>query len=727
MRSIVEQRTWQVSESPFNPCKLSHLETIFTVGNGYMGLRGTFEEGYEGELVSTLAHGVYNHLEGELVPDLVNLPNPLAMTVQVDDVPFAMQGSGRIMGYRRTLDLEKAVLTREVLWTNNKGTIVKLTFERFASLEHDHLLVQRLTVRALMGSPEIKVSSALDSGVRNYEGGYHWLTMELGSKDGELFAVGKTTQSNYEVAVISQHVASPQPRMHTAMDTNKPTAVFSVDLAQDQVFELVKYTAIHSNRDARDPRQAARATLDIATQQGYDSLFANHCAEWAKYWHNSDIQIDGDEVAQRAIRFCTYHVLIAAPRNDETVSIGAKTLSGPGYKGHVFWDTELFMVPMLTVTQPKLARNLLMYRYHNLAGARHKAANNGYEGAMFPWESTDTGEETTPQWTNPLPDGTRIRIWTGDTEQHVSTDIAYAVMQYWHWTRDEAFFVDHGAEIVLDTAVFWGSRAEYIAERDRYELSMQIGPDEYHENVNNSAFTNRMVQWHLQTALEVFDWLKTNHPSQAEALFSHLKIDEARLDKWRDIIAKMYIPRDPQTGVLEQFDGFFKLKPMDITHWQPRVVNMDAILGHSVTQSVGVIKQADIVMLMALLGEAFGTVEERQANWDYYLPVVDHGSSLSPSIHAWVGSRLGLSEKAYELFMYSANIDLEDIKGNVRDGIHAAASGGVWQAAVFGFAGVTLDTAGSLNIVPQLPSHWRKVSFRLWIGGEQKTITLTNS
>ncbi|MFN7210159.1 MAG: beta-phosphoglucomutase, partial [Aggregatilineales bacterium] len=371
------------------------------------------------------------------------------------------------------------------------------------------------------------------------------------------------------------------------------------------------------------------------------------------------------------------------------------------------------------------ARNLLLYRYHNLEGARNKARANGYEGAMFPWESADTGEETTPQWSHPQPDGTRIRIWTGDHEQHISSDIAYAVLQYWRWTGDDEFFVKYGAEIVLATAVFWGCRAEYNAAQDRYELSMQIGPDEYHENVNNSAFTNSMVRWHLQQALAARDWLLTHHREAGEALLARLNITAARCAKWADIAAKMYIPRDPETGVLEQFDGFFGLERFDLTHWQPRTVNLDWILGHQRAQRTMVIKQADVVMLMALLGDQFGAPELQQANWDFYYPLVDHGSSLSPSTHAWVAARLGLLEEAYDLFMYASHIDLDDLKGNVRDGIHAAACGGVWQAVAFGFAGMSLDERGELQIKPKLPAHWRSVTLRAYHRGQLKTIRLT--
>ncbi|RMF50024.1 MAG: glycoside hydrolase family 65 protein [Chloroflexota bacterium] len=719
MISPVDQRTWLVSESPFNPFKLHHTETIFTVGNGFMGVRGTFEEGYSGALATTLVHGIFNHAEGDLVPDLVNLPNPLPVQIWVDGELFHLN-AGKVIGFRRTLDLKRAVLTREVLWRTSQGLVVKLTFERFASLADEHILVQRVRVRALLGSPQIEIRSTVDAKVTNL-GTQHLTDVQTSLTGAEILVTARTTQSGYGIAVCAAHSLS----LETPAQSDSEQVCYTFALPQENEISLTKVSAIYTTRQSDQPAAAAQKAAHAALAKGYEMLFAAHCAAWEQYWHTSDVQIEGDEVAQRAVRFTTYHVLIAAPRHDERVSIGAKTLSGFGYKGHVFWDTELFMLPLLIVTQPKLARNLLMYRYHNLQGARNKARANGYEGAMFPWESTDTGEETTPQWSHPQPDGTRIRIWTGDNEQHISTDIAYAVLQYWRWTGDDEFLVKYGAEIVLDTAVFWGSRAEYNAEYDRYELRRQIGPDEYHENVNNSAFTNSMVRWHLQQALAVRDWLLIHHRHAGQALLTRLNITEERCAKWAEIAAKMYIPRDPEAGVLEQFEGFFQLERLDLTHWQPRVANMDWILGHQRAQRTMVIKQADIVMLMALLGDQFGTLEERQANWDFYYPLVDHGSSLSPSTHAWVAARLGLLEEAYKLFIYAANIDLEDLKGNVSDGIHAAACGGVWQAIAFGFAGLCLDERGELQVQPNLPSHWRSLTLRAYHRGQLKTIRLT--
>ncbi len=273
-------------------------------------------------------------------------------------------------------------------------------------------------------------------------------------------------------------------------------------------------------------------------------------------WDGSDVIIEGDDAAQRAVRYNLFQLLIAAPWYDDRVSIPAKTLSGFGYRGHVFWDTDIFIVPFFAYTQPEIARNLLMYRYHTLPGARRKAQENGYEGAQYAWESALTGDETTPRWV-PGPAGELVRIWTGDIQIHISADVAYATWHYWQVSGDDEFMWHYGAEIILDTAVFWGSRAEYNAERDRYEISDVIGPDEYHEHVNNNVFTNAMARWHLEAALETLAWLRREHPGKAAKLEELLDLSPQRLRHWADVIGCMRILHDPETGLMEQFEGFF--------------------------------------------------------------------------------------------------------------------------------------------------------------------------
>lgn len=718
--NLFEQRLWQVKEAPFRPNGIAHTETIFTIGNGLVGVRGAFEEGYPGESATVLAAGVFNHAQGQLVPELPVLPNWLSFRVRVDGETFALN-AGRVIGFERVLDLKIAALRRGVLWLSPNRVTLRVLFERFASLDNPHVMALRVMAQVMSdGAHTLEIVDALDATGNNLMNVDHWSKRTLSADGAVLRFDGTTSQSAYRVAMRAHTSADVGVAWSDVSASRVAAHKASLQVAQYEKVTFTKIVALHTTRDAGDPASAAEQTLKSAVAAGYDALKSAHEAAWSDVWQRMDVVIDGDELAQVAVRFSMYHIMIAVPTQDERVSIGAKTLSGFGYKGHVFWDTELFMLPPLTLSYPERARSLLMYRYHNLHGAREKAREAGCEGAMYPWESTDTGLETTPRWANELnAQGERIRIWTGDNEQHISTDIAYAVLQYWRWTGDDRWFLDYGAEIVLDTAVFYGSRAEWNADAGRYELSMQIGPDEYHENVDNSVFTNRMTAWHLEQALNVWAWLSADHPDEARRLGEALQIDAARLDKWRDIATKMWIPTSDQGDgvVFEQFEGFFdRLKPIPLHDFSPRTANMDWLLGHAKTQESRVIKQADVVMLMALLGDQLGDRAFLRRNWETYYPVVDHGSSLSPSIHAWVASRLGLIETAYELFVYAAAIDLEDRKGNVHDGIHAASAGGLWQAVVFGFLGLKLTDSGP-QIHPALPSHWRRVAVTVrWRG-----------
>jgi kojibiose phosphorylase len=725
MRSSFEQRQWQVKEYPFHAHDLPHTETIFTLGNGLVGVRGSFEEGYPNDSALTLVAGVFDHKPGTLVPELVAMPNWLALEISVDGERYHLS-DGKILGFSRILHLDRALLERGVLWRSPNGVLLRLAFERFTSLANQHVLALQVLLQVLSeGQHQLRVTSRLDGAAAlNDDGVDHWGSL-AGQAQGEFVTLtGHTETSGYHMAMASHlSIEGATGRIIQRTEGRSPSLTMEFEAAQNQKVTVTKLVSLHTSRDSNDPASSASATLQAALKQGYSTLQAAHEAAWADYWADFDIQIEGDEIAQRAVRFCTYHTLIATPTQDERVSIAAKTLSGHGYKGHVFWDTELFILPPLTLVRPDLAKRLLMYRYHNLAGARHKAIEGGYRGAMFPWESTDTGEETTPRWvTTGL--GERIRIWTGDNEQHISTDIAYAVLQFWRWTGDDDWFARYGAELVLDTALFWGSRAEYNAEQQRYELRQQIGPDEYHENVDNSAFTNRMVVWHLQQAVQTWRWLQTHHLQQALALAETLSLNPNDIALWERIAQEMWIPM--QDGVLEQFEGFFeRLKPINMEDYTPRTINMDVILGHAKTQVKRVIKQADIVMLMYLLQHDLGDDAFLRRNWEVYKDVVDHGSSLSPSIHAIVAARLGMAEEAYDLFLYSATIDLDDHKGNVRDGIHAAACGGTWQAVILGFCGVEISERG-ITCQPNFPAHWRKVSFTLTHRGQKQHFALTN-
>jgi kojibiose phosphorylase len=421
-----------------------------------------------------------------------------------------------------------------------------------------------------------------------------------------------------------------------------------------------------------------------------------------------------------------YQLLIAAPRHDNRVSIGAKTLSGSGYRGHSFWDTEIFMLPVFIFTAPHIARNLLDYRYERLPAAREKAKANGADGAQFPWESAGDGNEVTPTWVPHYADRTKlIRIWTGDIEIHISADIAYAANLYWQVTGDNEWFITKGTELILETARFWAARAERSAGEEQYEYNDVIGPDEYHDHVDNNFYTNRMAQWNLQAGLDALDWLKTNDPARARELTQSLGLSPDELTKWKDVISRIYLPAGAD-GLIEQFEGYFRRRDVELASLEPRTVSAQMLFGIEGCAETQIIKQPDVLMLLYLLRSRF-TDEQLRVNFEYYDRRTDHtyGSSLGPSIHAILACDLGKPDEAYEHFIRAARADLRDVRGNAGDGVHGASAGGTWQAIVFGFGGLR-PVNGSWSAHPHLPGHWKRLSFKFVDRGELRTIDLKN-
>lgn len=507
----------------------------------------------------------------------------------------------------------------------------------------------------------------------------------------------------------------------------QPSLEVSERLTPSQTLQVDKLVSYAISRDQTDNAAEVRPrALAYLVGQDYDSLKTAHVRAWQKVWHDADVIIEGDDEAQQAIRFGLFQLIAAAPQHDDRVSIGAKTLSGFGYRGHVFWDTEIFVLPFFSYVLPKIARNLLHYRYHTLPGARRKAQANGFRGAQYAWESASTGDEVTPTWVPDFSGKGLVRIWTGDIEIHISADIAYALCQYWRVTGDDAFMRDYGVEIILDTARFWGDRAE-VEETEQgrqYAFRDVIGPDEYHDHVDNNAYTNRMAQWHLQTALALWDWLQKEYPEHAAALGHRLQLTPELLHHWQDVIDHVILNHDPETGLILQFDDFFQRQPVDWDAYAGRTKSMQFLLGIEEANASQVIKQADVIMLLCLLREQYDA-QTWHKNWDTYMPLTDHsyGSSLGPSFHAWAACEMERPDEAYEHFMLAARADLSDIRGNADEGIHAASAGGMWQALAFGFAGLRLNADG-YTVTPRLPHHWRRLAFKFYQQGQPRWLDI---
>ena len=478
--------------------------------------------------------------------------------------------------------------------------------------------------------------------------------------------------------------------------------------------------------------------LRTCSRKGYDSLFQSHKEAWNNsVWSPYKLEVESvNPYDQLALRFSLYHLTVMTPAHDDRMGIGAKALSGEGYKGHSFWDTEIFILPFFTFSNPSVAKSLLTYRYYGLKGARKKARENGYNGAMFPWEAAwPTDGEVTPKLGDiDIVTGKQTKIWSGEIEQHISADIAFAIYQYFNVTADSEFMDRYGYEIIFETASFWASRLEWDETSQKYHINNVIGPDEYKEHVNNNAFTNYMAYFNLKLAIRYYEALLADHSSLLDNWKTKFDLKSA-YTIWQSKAEKLYLPEPREEDLLfPQDDTYLNLKEMDLNKYKNQEKLRTIYLDYNADQinNLQVTKQADILLLLYLINQTFLREDINlsnvitKANFYFYESKTLHDSSLSLATHSILANDIGDTELAYSLFRKSTEIDLGPRMNTSDDGIHAASIGGVWKAAVFGFAGVRLND-GRLTINPRLPKEWKQMKFTIHWHGQPITLFLTTT
>src|SRR6056297_2101411 len=489
-----EYKNWIIEENNFNIDNETKFESIFSLGNGYMGLRSSFEEEYIGEKRGFFISGIFDKFTDE-VTEIPNLPDWINTDIYIDNKELNLQ-DGKIYNYSRKLNLKDGILTREFLWENKKGEILELHFERFISLTDLHLGLLKINIKSVNFSGDIKIKSGIDGRITN-TGSQHLTEGIKRVINNNLIYKPKTQQSNIKLGFGITHIVL---KNNQKVDSEKTKIaerrvlkeVYKTSLNKDDKIEVNKFLVANSSKD-KDINNKDEIQVNILKilknidKNDYSKYKKRNMDKWNDIWNDIDIKISGDDFDQLAIRFAQFHLIQMTPSHDARISIPAKGLSGEGYKGHVFWDTDSFIIPYYVYTFPEVAKKLLKYRYLTLSGAKKKAQNNGYKGAMFAWESADTGEETTPKyWSVDLLTGEEIRIWSGDIEQHITADIQYAINQYYEVTNDLNFMKAYGFETFFEATRFWTSRLEYNETKDKYEINDIMGPDEYKEHVNNN-------------------------------------------------------------------------------------------------------------------------------------------------------------------------------------------------------------------------------------------------
>lgn len=728
---------WLVVQEEYKPEENLKYESLFCLTNGYLGTRGSHEEGTVRSIPCTYINGVFDKSE-TFMRELANMPNWLLLRLYVEKELIGIENC-EILSFARALDMRRAVLAKSVCLRDRKGRETRIESVRFVSREHVHRMAIKLYVTPLNYSGIIEAENVIDGTVINFcdaprfKVKHTYLTANeaLEEKGAYLEVATRDDHLHEGCGTCIQAVRDGKDMIKTNVfhDFGEQAVEFlDFDVCEGETAELTKYAVIYTEREVKKEtlKETVQKEMKDFLKAGFEAELEGHRKCYEELWKEADIRIDGDEELNKAIRFNIFHLMSTASEFDSHVNIGAKLLHGEEYGGHAFWDTELFMLPFFAYTFPWKARNLETYRYHLLPAARENASGNGYRGAQYPWESADDGTEQCPDWTIE-PDGTCYRCYVAVYEHHVTAAVAFGIANYVRITKDTEFLLHMGAEILMETARFWMSRCQYIEEKERYEIRQVTGPDEWHEPVDNNVYTNYLARWNLRYVTALAEMLKKEHEEDYVRLSEKINLTEDEIASWNEVQAKIYLPRKEGTQLLEQFEGYFDLKEVlieeyDKNDWPIR----PEILKTTKTSETQIIKQADVVMLLHLLGEEFDE-ETMKLNYSYYEKRTMHGSSLSPSIYAIMGLKVGDASRAYRYLRRAAFLDLVDLQGNTREGIHAANAGGVWQTVVFGFAGLWTDDSGRLHINPRLPAQWKGLSFRIHCPGSWLQIDIDGS
>jgi len=720
---------WSITDSQKPTRELAdQFGNKFLLGNGFAGVRGTLDEYGQAEKVACIPTGIWDQYPGKW-REPINLPNPLFVRATAFGKALHAIDSAT-ESHSQRLDFRRGVASRKTVFVPNAAdasATVTVESERFVSMRHAHLVCSKYTLRASKKT-ELELEVGVDGDVWDINGP-HLAQYRAEFTDAACALFSKTLEQKIPVLSASFLVGAEG----TFSDAGSEQHAFkrrtlTLEAGQSVSFSVLGYVAYGADQ----PSTLAELKSKIGAQlsMGYEGLLAEHEKIWDGLWQKSDVQIEGDAEAQHALRYSLYHLLIIAPYHTQGTSIPARGLSGQVYKGAIFWDTELFMLPFFQHTNPSVAKTLLQYRVSGLPGAKDKARQYGYEGAFYAWESQEDGFDACTHFnvTNVFT-GRPTRTFFRDKQIHISGDIPLAFREYCRATGDLSVLVEGGAEVIYECARFLLSWSYFQPQKQRYELLDVTGPDEYHERVNNNYYTNVLSAYTLETALWVYETLEQADPAAHARILASSQFNDI-LPMIRDMAEKLYVAEpDADTGIIPQFDRYFTLEDVTLADLNARKKHKNEYLGGGEGLAVWtqILKQADVVLTLSTFADRYPT-EVKRNNWKYYEPRTEHGSSLSACSYAIVAAEIGEMDFAYRYFMKTATIDITgQSKQYVGDlfigGTHPAANGGAWLAVIKGFCGMLL-TKNGVSITPRLPAHWQKVVVPYQVGENSYEITI---
>ncbi len=731
---------WSIVETGFSRHWMGNAETIFALSNGFLGIRGIFEEGRPAIEAATFCNGFHEtwtivHAEeaygfARTGQTIVNCPDVTLMKLYVDDEPLYLP-TARVTEYRRELCFSDGVLRRELNWSSPAGKQVHIRSSRLVSFEHRHIGAIDYEVTVDTDAP-IVISSQLlnrqdskpidepnNNGLPDPRQGRRFDRRVLNARthvaeDNRIVTGYHTTNSRMTLGVGMDHVVETDNpwQAQTSWTEDLGKVVFTIDARAGEPIRITKYFTYHTSRSVPSAELVDRSmrTLDRAVRDGYQELETAQAAFLERFWSRADVVVEAEPRVQQAIRWNIFQVCQASARA-ETSGIPAKGLTGQAYEGHYFWDTEIYVAPFLTYTGSRITRNLLRFRHSMLDQAKNRAADLSEQGALFPWR-TINGEEASSYYA------------AGTAQYHIDADIAYAIKRYVEVRGDPELLCEVGAAILVETARMWTGLGFFAPDSGSFHIHGVTGPDEYTTVVNDNMFTNIMARTNLRYAEEVVSWMRDERPTDYRRLVHDTGLRQEEPIHWRRAADAMFIPYDSDRGINPQDANFlakevwdFKNTPVD--HY-PLLLNYHPL----VIYRHQVIKQADVVLAMVLLGDEF-SLDQKRRNFDYYDPLTTGDSSLSACVQSILAAEIGYEQKALEYFHYALLMDLADVAGNVVDGAHIASTGGVWMALTYGFGGMR-DFQGRLSFDPRLPASWHRLRFPLRFHETRLIVDLTH-
>ena len=736
-QDYIKPNNWSIIEEGFDAKRVKSSESLFSIGNGAMGQRANFEEQYSGETFQgSYIAGVYypdktrvgwwKNGYPEYFAKVLNAPNWIGINLEINGEQLDLFTCKAVKNFKRELNMQEGWLSRSFTATLKNGITVEVDTKRFLSLDLDELGAIEYNVKPIDSDAKIILQPYLDSGITNEDTNWDdkfWDTTNVCHKNHQVFIEAKTMKTDFNTCTfmesqlfIDGKSLLIEPKIKA--DATRASFCYKHQVKQNEIYTIHKFGGyvVDTNHDKTKLVSAAKKVLKTATKKGFNQLLKEQKKAWTIIWESSDITIEGDVKAQQGIRFNIFQLHQTYTGEDERLNIGPKGFTGEKYGGSTYWDTEAYCLPFyLSTADEHVSRNLLVYRYKHLQKAIENAEKLGFKdgAALYPMV-TMNGEECHNEW--------EITF----EEIHRNGAIAYAIFDYMRYTGDKAYLADYGLEVLIGIARFWTQRVNYSNQKGKYVILGVTGPNEYENNVNNNWYTNFTAKKCLELTIESIEWVKKNCPEKYKAIIRQINFDETEEQaQWEQICDHIYLPKYQEFGIYLQQDGFLDkdISPVEDLEEADRPLcqkwSWDRILRSCY------IKQADVLQGLYFYEHEFD-VETIRRNFDFYEPLTVHESSLSPCVHAILAARLGYHDKAYEMYLQTARLDLDDYNNDTEDGCHITSMAGTWMAVVKGFGGMRIID-GQLHLDPFLPKQWTGYSFKIRWRGSILNIKVTQA